>query len=143
MILIEDSRNKIGKHDNILRYCKDNGIEVQRKVLNVGDYMLPQGTKAIDTKADIEELANDLFRDSKELNKKYKKCYHNKIKLIVLTEEPIKDIEELKKWKSKHSKINGRFLVYLIHTLQISYGIRFIFCNPQDTGAKILELLKE
>ena len=143
MILIEDSRNKIGKHDNIIRYCKDNGIEIQRKVLNVGDYMLPQGTKAIDTKANIDELANDLYRDKKDLNKKYKKCLHDKIKLIVLIEEPIKDISELKSWQSKHSKINGRLLVDLIHTLQISYGIRFIFCHPNDTGAKILELLKE
>ena len=143
MILIEDSRNKIGKHDNIIRYCKDNGIEIQRKVLNVGDYMLPQGTKAIDTKANIDELANDLYRDKKDLNKKYKKCLHDKIKLIVLIEEPIKNLSELKSWKSQHSKINGRLLVDLIHTLQISYGIRFIFCHPKDTGAKILELLKE
>lgn len=143
MILIEDSRNKIGKHDNIIRYCKDNGIEIQRKVLNVGDYMLPQGTKAIDTKANIDELANDLYRDKKDLNKKYKKCLHDKIKLIVLIEEPIKNISELKSWQSKHSKINGRLLIDLIHTLQISYGIRFIFCHPKDTGAKILELLKE
>ena len=143
MILIEDSRNKIGKHDNIIRYCKDNGIEIQRKVLNVGDYMLPQGTKAIDTKANIDELANDLYRDKKDLNKKYKKCLHDKIKLIVLIEEPIKNLSELKSWQSKHSKINGRLLVDLIHTLQISYGIRFIFCHPKDTGSKILELLKE
>lgn len=143
MILIEDSRNKIGKHNNIFKYCKEHGIEIQRKVLNVGDYMLPQGTTAVDTKADIEELASDLHRDKLALNKKYKKCLKDGIKLIVLIEQPIKDINELLKWKSHHSRINGSYLVEMIHTIKVSYGVRFVFCSPQKTAQKLLELLKE
>jgi ERCC4-type nuclease len=144
MIILQDHREKVGKHSKLEYFLKQRGFTLKRVRLEVGDYMFPNGKTSVDIKSGgLEELANDLFRDSKELNKKYKKCYHNKIKLIVLTEEPIKDIEELKEWKSKHSKINGRFLLNMIHTIQISYGIRFIFCNPQDTGAKILELLKE
>jgi ERCC4-type nuclease len=153
--MVQDAREKRNYHNNIEDYCKKINLPIIRKRLEVGDYRLADidengniefiNNISVDVKGvgGLEELANDLFRDSKELNKKYKKCYHNKIKLIVLTEEPIKDIEELKEWKSKHSKINGRFLLNMIHTIQISYGIRFIFCNPQDTGAKILELLKE
>lgn len=143
MIILQDHREKIGKHNNIERYFETQGIVRHRCRLNVGDYMFPNGTKSVDVKDSLEELANDLYRDKKDLNKKYKKCLHDKIKLIVLIEEPIKNISELKSWKSQHSKINGRLLVDLIHTLQISYGIRFIFCHPKDTGAKILELLKE
>lgn len=144
MIILQDHREKVGKHNNVEQYFEEQGIVRQRCRLDVGDYMFPNGKTSVDIKSGgLEELANDLFRDSKELNKKYKKCYHSGIKLIVLIEEDINSMEELLDWKSKHSKINGRFLVYLIHTLQISYGIRFIFCNPQDTGAKILELLKE
>lgn len=143
MILIEDSRNKIGKHNNIFKYCKEHGIEIQRKVLNVGDYMLPQGTTAVDTKADIEELACDLHRDKLALNKKYKKCLKDGIKLIVLIEQPIKDLNDLLKWKSRHSRINGSYLVEMIHTIKVSYGVRFVFCSPQKTAQKLLELLKE
>lgn len=143
MIILQDHREKVGKHNNVEQYFDKQGIVRHRCRLEVGDYMFPNGKVSVDLKASIEELASDLYRDNKELNKKYKKCFHSGIKLIVLIEEDINSMEELLEWKSKHSKINGRFLVYLIHTLQISYGIRFIFCNPQDTGAKILELLKE
>lgn len=50
--------------------------------------------------------------------------------------------QELCEWKSKHTKINGRMLLDLIHTLQISYGIKFKFCNKKDTGRVLVELLK-
>lgn len=142
MILIEDSRNKIGKHNNIFKYCKDNNIEIQRKVLNVGDYMLPQGTKAIDTKKDLEELANDLYRDKLAFNKKYKKCLKDGIELVVLVEEKINNLNELVAWVSKHSRINGRFLLEMIHTLKVSYGIKFIFCDKKDTGKILIDILK-
>lgn len=141
MILIEDSRNKIGKHNNIFKYCKDNNIEIQRKVLNVGDYMLPQGTKAIDTKQSLSELANDLYNDKLAFNKKYKKCLQDGIKLIVLVEEKINNLNELVSWKSKHSRINGRFLLDMIHTIKVSYGVKFVFCDKEDTPRKIFELL--
>ena len=143
MVILQDHREKVGKHNNVEQYFDTQGIVRHRCRLEVGDYMFPNGKTSVDLKADVEELANDLFRDSKELNKKYKKCYTNNIKLIVLVEEPIKDMQELLNWESKHSKINGRFLVNMIHTVQISYGVRFIFCHHNDTGAKILELLKE
>ena len=143
MILIEDSRNKIGKHNNIFKYCKEHGIEIQRKVLNVGDYMLPQGTTAVDTKADIEELASDLHRDKLALNKKYKKCLQDGIKLVVLVEEEMPTLNDLLSWKSKHSRINGAYLFEMMRAVKLSYGVRFAFCSPKKTAQKLLELLKE
>lgn len=142
IILIEDTRNKIGKHNNIFKYCKEHDIEIQRKVLNVGDYMLPQGTIAVDTKQSLSELANDLYTDKLAFNKKYKKCLKDGIKLIVLVEEPIKDLNELVAWKSKHSRINGRLLLDMIHTIQASYGVKFVFCDKKNTGETLLKLLK-
>ena len=105
--------------------------------------MFPDGKISVDTKQDIEELASDLHRDKLALNKKYKKCLKDGIKLIVLIEQPIKDINDLLKWKSKHSRINGSYLVEMIHTIKVSYGVRFVFCSPQKTAQKLLELLKE
>ena len=143
MIILQDHREKVGKHNNVEQYLEKQGIVRHRCRLKVGDYMFPNGKVSVDLKANIEELASDLYRDSKELNKKYKKCFHSGIKLIVLTQEPIKDIYDLAMWKSRYSKINGRILIDMIYTLQISYGIKFVFCNPDDTGIKLLELLKE
>lgn len=141
-ILIEDVRNKIGKHNNIFKYCKDNNIEIQRKVLNVGDYMLPQGTIAVDTKQSLSELANDLYTDKLAFNKKYKKCLKDGIQLIVLVEEKVNNLNELVTWKSKHSRINGRLLLDMIHTIQVSYGVKFVFCDKKNTGETLLKLLK-
>jgi len=150
MILIEDTRQKESKHDNIKAYCDMNNIVIVQKVLQVGDYMLGEfkdyryketGNISVDTKADIGELANDLYRDKISFNKKYSKCYHNNIKLVVLVEEEIKSMKELLSWTSKHTKINGRMLYNMIHTLKVSYGIRFMFCDKKDTCKNIIRIL--
>lgn len=143
MILIEDTRNKIGKHNNVFRYCKKHNIKLQRKVLPVGDYMLLQGKKAVDTKQSILELANDLYSDKLAFNKKYKKCLKFGISLIVLVEEKVNCREDLISWKSEHTRINGKFLYEMMTTLMVSYGIKFVFCDKKDTGQTLINLLKE
>ena len=70
MILIQDSREKTGKHKNIENYCKENNITLTRKKLDVGDYMFPCGKISVDIKQDLEEIANDLYKDKKAFNKK-------------------------------------------------------------------------
>lgn len=105
--------------------------------------MLKNGKIAVDTKKDIGELCSDLFRDKCAFYKKYKKCYKDGIKLIVLIEEKIKDHKDLINWKSKHSKLNGRFLVEMINEVKISYGVQFYFCDKNDTGSNLIKLLKE
>lgn len=141
MVLIEDTRQQKNKHLNVHRYCQENNIEIVPMCLNVGDYMLPNGKVAIDSKQSIDELANDLFRDKKAFNKKYKKCYKDGIKLIVLVEEKIKGINDLIAWKSQHSKITGRFLFEMINDVKISYGVEFYFCDKNDTGRYLMKLL--
>lgn len=149
-ILIEDTRQQVGKHDNIAKYCEEKGIHIIRKTLLVGDYMLgayenfefrPIGNTSVDTKKDRAELANDLYRDKLAFNKKYKKCYEQGIKLIVLIEEPITTMSELLSWSSPHTKINGKSLFDMMQTLKVSYGIKFIFCDKKDTGMMIMNLL--
>ena len=63
------------------------------------------------------------------------------IKLIVLVEEKVNNLNKLVAWKSKHSRINGRLLLDMIHTIQVSYGVKFVFCDKNDTPIKLLELL--
>lgn len=143
MIILQDCREKKGQHDLVESELKKQGYTLRRVRLNVGDYMFPNGKTSIDLKKNCEELAIDLHRDKLALNKKYKKCLKDGIKLIVLIEQPIKDLNDLLKWKSRHSRINGSYLVEMIHTIKVSYGVRFVFCSPQKTAQKLLELLKE
>lgn len=143
MIILADTRQKCGQHNNIETYCKANGIDLIPKALQVGDYMLPNGKCAVDTKASIAEMAIDAYTDKKSLNKKYRKCYEQGIKLIVLVEEEISSLQELCKWKSKHTKLTGRELLDMIHTLQVSYGIEFKFCKKENTGRVLVGLLTD
>ena len=141
MEILQDHREKKGQHDLVEQYLKQQGIVLRRVRLNVGDYMFPNGKVSIDLKKDLDELASDLYRDKKEFNKKYKKCLQDGIKLIVLVEERVLNLNDLVKWKSAHSRLNGRYLLDMIHTIQVSYGVKFMFCGKKETGKKILELL--
>lgn len=154
LILVQDCREKFGKHQNIENHCKKIGLPIVRKRLNVGDYRLAEiddkgkitfiNNISVDVKGvgGLEELANDLYRDKLEFNKKYKKCWQDKIKLIVLVEEPIKSLNELVNWRSKHGKISGRFLLELMNTVRISYFVDFRFCDKQDVGKTVISLLQ-
>lgn len=142
MILVEDTRQKKGQHNNISDYCKKHNITIEQKCLQVGDYMFPNGKIAVDTKANIDELAADLHKDRKVYGKKYKKGLKAKIRLVVLIEEPIKNFEELSKWRSIHSKMTGRYLVDLIDEVEYSYNIKFYFCDKKHTGEMIIKILE-
>lgn len=154
LIMVQDAREKKNYHNNIEDYCKKINLPIIRKRLNVGDYRLATISEnneiifinniSVDVKGvgGLEELASDLYTDKLAFNKKYKKCLKDGIKLIVLVEEPIKDLNELVAWKSKHSRINGRLLLDMIHTIQVSYGVKFVFCDKKNTGETLLKLLK-
>ena len=144
MIILQDCREKKGQHNLVESTLKEKGYSLKRVRLNVGDYMFPNGKVSVDLKSGgVEELASDLYRDKLAFNKKYKKCLLDGIKLIVLVEEEIKSMQDLVNWKSKHSRINGSYLVEMIHTIKVSYGVRFVFCSPNKTPLRLLELLKE
>ena len=152
IVLIQDTREKVGKHNNIIRYCKSNGIEVIRETLQVGDYMLgekcgndvtPISKISVDIKGlGLIELAGDLSKDEQALDKKYRKCYEQGIKLIVLIEEPFGSIQEIANWKNPHGFVNGRKLLDKMHRLKMMYGIDFMFCDKKRTGETLIKLLK-
>ena len=49
--IFEDTRQQIGKHENIAYYCKQNGIELVRQMLFVGDYTnITDQSVSVDTK---------------------------------------------------------------------------------------------
>lgn len=152
MIIIQDFREKKGHHKEVEEYCEKNGIIMHRMSLRVGDYMLgdfangkyfPIGKVSIDTKQDLEELASDLHKDKLEFNKKYRKCFEDGIQLIVLIQQEVKTVKELVSWKSRHSKITGRYLLDLIDRLRLSYGIQFKFCRKNDVGKAVVGILTQ
>lgn len=71
MIILEDSRQQVGKHDQKHRWFSENGIEIRRTKLYVGDYSLPTDQSVcIDTKKDFQEIIGNLTGHKKDKNGK-------------------------------------------------------------------------
>lgn len=151
MILIEDTRQVVGKHKLKNEYFEKMGIEVVRSKLLFGDYQNPQKPSiAIDTKKDIQELIIDLTKDHERFRNELmlaKKCG---AKLIILVEdEEITCINDLYLWYNWRLKRNpkatkGRTLAKMLTTIERNtedYDVKFIFVKKSECGKKIVELL--
>lgn len=147
MVLIEDTRNKVGKHRNVAAYCEKNGVELVRHKLEVGDYAFPGGHIVIDTKENLSEVATNLMNrnDAARFWREVRAAQLAGIKLVVLVEHggQIKSINDVPKWSSKYGRVTGRRLVDEMVRLEYSYGVRWVFCDKRVTGKRIIELLSE
>lgn len=145
MTIIEDTRNKEGKHNNVKAYCERYEIELVRKKLDVGDYMLPDGKVSIDTKENLSELATNLMNrtDRSRFWREVRRAREHGIKLIVLCEhgEGIRTLPDVAKWRSKFSPVSGRALIDEMFRVQMAYGVEWQFCEKKDTGREIVRIL--
>ena len=151
MVLLEDSRQQPGKHKNIAAYCKQEGIEIVRTKLLVGDYMLAGkdgGGISVDTKMGVPELASNCFQEHERFRAECELAQHCGIQLIILTEETL-PMGRLDYWRSpmgrdglpKH-KFNPARLRKVLITMQDKYHVKFRFCDGRSTGRQLIEYLK-
>ena len=146
MILIEDTRNKIDKHQT-KRQCLENlGHQVIRSKLYVGDYsLLNNQSVCIDTKQDWVEVANNLC--GKQHERFRNECIKAKncgIKLVILVEDEIPIAEwksPLKRNKQPITKVRGEVLQKVIQTMSEKYGVEFVNCSKADAPNEILKIL--
>ena len=148
MVLYEDTRQQISKHENIRKYCERHGIEIIRQSLNVGDYQIAgKGDITVDTKYGVPELAMDCFQDHDRFRDECERAQRCGIQLIVLTEEILPG-GRLNNWRSPigrdglpmHKFSPGTLRKVLI-TMQDKYGVKFRFCHPNSTGKQVIEFL--
>lgn len=145
MIIYEDTRQKEGKHENIKKYCEQNGVAIIRQKLEEGDYKLtPDGKITIDTKYGMQEMYNCVVNDKSRFMKEVRRCYQKGIKLFVLVEHggQIKSLADIPKWQPKYGTISSREIAERLYRLHISYGVEFVFCDKRSTGKRIVELLQ-
>lgn len=151
MIILEDTRQQAGKHDNIEAHFKKANITVERCCLYVGDYAIANDqSRAVDTKQDVLEIAKDIMsKDHERFRSECERANNAGIKLLVLIEEILPD-GGLARWESpKNAKgkaltsISGESLRRAMLTMTIKYGVRFRFCDPRQTGRIITEYLAE
>lgn len=152
MVLLEDTRQQVGKHDNVRRYCERHGIEIIRQALLVGDYMLTgpgSGGISVDTKYAVGELAMDCFQDHDRFRGECERAQRCGIQLIVLVEELLPG-GRLNNWRSPIGrdglpmyKFKPEVLRKVMITMQDKYGVKFRFCHPNSTGKQVIEYLTE
>ena len=149
MVLYEDSRQQPGKHRNIHAYCEQQGIEIIRQCLNVGDYQIAgKGDISVDTKADVPELTSNIFQEHERFRDECERAQRCGIKLIVLIEDVLPK-GRLDYWRSpmgkdglpKH-KFDPAVLRKAMITMQEKYGCSFRFCDGRSTGRVLIEYLK-
>ena len=169
MIILSDSRQQKGKHTIKEKWFADNGIELRTTKLYVGDYTLPTDQSVcVDTKKDIQELIGDVcgkqhtrFRDecvrAQESNIQLYIVVENRGGLIKGTRDiynpQINRLEELHNWKNPRLFIfragkqlyptatRGITLQKICHTMQTKYGVKFLFCKPEESAPLIFKLL--
>ena len=150
MVIVEDSRNQIGKHKNINAYLKSVGLRVIRSKLIVGDYVIAnRQDTSIDTKKDMVEVSQDIFQDHKRFRAECELAKDCEIRLVVLIEDnSVANYDELLTWvnpQPNRSALtpNGERCFKVMKAMEYTYGVEFQFCKKQDTGKRILEILME
>ena len=167
MILLEDTRNPVAKHQNIHDYCDRAGIKIERTKLYVGDYTLPTNQSVcIDTKAGLQEVYGNLVIDYARFKREALRSSAAKIKLIVLVEEPhIETLADVTVWQNPRAnrwrKVHDAHLQGKMQEIKIAdrppessvklaqkmaqisrqFGIVWKFCSPDETGERIIDML--
>lgn len=151
-MLIVDTREK-WTHSNsqdvhIRRYLDRHGIEYEIRKLDVGDYMMEENPKmAIDRKHNLEEVARNLMNrsDSARFWREVRRAHDSGIQLVLLVESGpgVLNINDVPKWRSKYSQVTGRRIINEMIRLEMSYGVRWVFCSKASTGKRIMEILTE
>lgn len=150
MIILEDSRQQKGKHEQKHNYFAVNGIELIRTKLLFGDYAVWGGLTAVDTKANVEEIAQNIggaeharFREECKLAKKV----GGQLVVLVENEHGYRSIDDVILWVNPNYRktarsIEGPRLAKAMHTMSERYGVQFEFCSPEEAGERIVKLLE-
>ena len=148
MIIQEDTRQKAGKHDVKHDYFAEHGVELVRCKLPFGDYALVPSI-SIDTKENMDEIAMNICgSEHKRFINECKAAKAAGCSLVILVENTlgITDISQVHKWINPRvvysSKcVQGPRLQKAMETISERYGVRFMFCRPEDAGKIITEIL--
>ncbi len=149
---------------DVIARKQKRGIEV-KKMDFLGTYNV-----CVDTKKDMQEIVGNIcgqqharFRDECIL------AQNNGIKLYVLIEntDRIKCVEDVFHWQNprmhRYNKIKymhnlgkwqnialpkapptkGEQLAKAMLSMQLKYGVKFLFCRPDESGKKIVEIFTE
>ena len=147
--IIEDTRQKAEKHNTKHQYFESASTNIIRCKLPFGDYSKPPRV-AIDTKEDMDEICGNICgKAHTRFVNECKAAQSAGCQLIILVENEcdIAAIDDVHNWINPRVVYSpncpqGEQLERAMKTMQERYGVLFLFCKPEDSGQRILELLE-
>lgn len=149
MMLVEDTRQKTDKHEKKHKYWTETGTDWLRSSLPFGDYWAVPKV-AVDTKQDIAEVVANMCGAGKEKARFRNECKKAKAagcKMIFLIEDKRYNVPEDLIGQKIHlhngQNIPGEqaYMAMMMH--QERYGVEFWFCDPDESGRVIMEILSD
>ena len=150
MVIIVDTREKPRAIVRILAEFDRQGVKVVRRALNFADYFNPEKPDVIiDRKQNLLEIAGNVVQGRARWLREVERCNRAGCHLIVLIEHSprIRKLEDVIGWKNPRLKVSplavsGDRLFRIMKAMELKYGIEWQFCGKQQTGKKIIELLR-
>ena len=145
-IIVCDTRER--KNKKILEYFDKIGQDYIVSKLDAGDYMIFKHFKTIiDKKDGLLELSHNLcnLAEHERLKREIQRAKELGCKnfIFLIQDSKIKNAEDIKKWKSKFTKVKGETLLKIMNTMRRRYDVRFIFTSRKNMGKVIIDLLNE
>lgn len=149
MMIVEDTRNKSGKHENKHGFWDEHGTPWIRSALPWGDYWAAPRI-AVDTKQDIQEITANMCgaaREKKRFREECKKASAAGCKLVFLVEDERftkpEDLIGQHIYILNGMTIPGDQVFTAMRMHEERYGCEFRFCDPKDSGRIIEEILSD
>lgn len=150
MVIIVDTREKPRAIQKILAEFDRHGVKVVRRALNFADYFNPAvPDRIIDRKQNLLEIAFNVVQERKRFLREVERCNRAGCHMIVLIEHStrIRKLDDVIGWKNPRLKVSplavsGERLFRIMKQMELTYGIEWQFCGKQQTGKKIIELLR-
>lgn len=151
MIVQIDTREKEKAIEKIQKTFEEKGIKTVSSKMYVGDYQnLQNGSVVIDRKQNLSEICSNVCQQHERFKAELIRAQEAGIKIFILCEhgKDIKTIEDVKNWvnprlKKSPKALTGEKLYKIMKTQEAKYGITYLFCDKEETGEKILEILEK
>lgn len=157
-----DSREQARAIRKIKEYFDGAGIKHYSSKLYVGDYMsLDNPRLIIDRKQNLSELCANVCQGHDRFRREILRARDNGIVLHFLCEHGagITSIQDVASWQNPRrfvrirnphtgkweeretGAMTGQTLSKVLETIERKYGCRFYFCEKEETGRRIAEIL--
>ncbi len=159
-----DTREHAKEWERIKGQFDALGVQYFRSKMYVGDYQsLDNPRLVIDRKKDLQEICGNICQQHERFKAELLRAKEQGIKLVILCEHgaDIKSLEDVYfwqnprkyqiRWKTVNGKrvkdvisakaVDGNQLYKSLCTIRDRYNVDFVFCQKEETGQKIIEIL--